>query len=69
VVQNLLLTVPECAVELAISRARAYELVAAGTLPAVRIGRATRVPRAALEAWIVDRLGERQAGVERSESK
>ena len=47
-----LLTVPEAARLLRIGRNLAYELVARGELPAVRLGRVIRVPRASLEQWI-----------------
>ncbi len=48
----LLLTVPEAARLLHLGRNSAYELVARRQLPAVRFGRAIRIPRAALEAWL-----------------
>jgi excisionase family DNA binding protein len=47
-----LLTVSEAAKVLRISRNLAYELVAQGRLPHVRLGRVIRVPRHALERWI-----------------
>ncbi len=47
-----LLTVPEAAKFLRISRNLAYELVARRELPCVRLGRVIRVPRTALDAWI-----------------
>lgn len=47
-----LLTVPEAAKLLRISRNLAYELVARRELPCVRLGRVIRVPRASLDAWI-----------------
>ena len=49
---QLLLTVPETAKLLRISRNLAYELVARGELPAVRLGRVIRIPRGALDDWI-----------------
>ena len=48
----LLLTVPETAKLLRISRNLAYELVARGELPAVRLGRVIRIPRDELTARI-----------------
>jgi len=48
----LLLTVPEAARVLRIGRNLAYDLVARGEIPAVRFGRAIRVPRTALERLI-----------------
>jgi excisionase family DNA binding protein len=47
-----LLTINEVADELALSRSTIYELVASGQLETVRIGRARRVPRAALDAFV-----------------
>ena len=49
---RLLMTIPEAAQVLAIGTTLAYELVGRGVLPHVRLGRAIRVPRGALEAWI-----------------
>ena len=46
------LKVPEVAKELRIARSRAYELVANGTIPAVKIGRSVRVSRKELERWL-----------------
>lgn len=49
------LTVPEMAEELSIPRSRAYELIARGELPAVRIGeRSIRVNRAELERFLLE---------------
>lgn len=49
------LTVPEVAEELNIPRTRAYELIARGELPAVRIGeRSIRVNRQELERFLLE---------------
>jgi excisionase family DNA binding protein len=49
------LTVPEAAEELHIPRTRAYDLVARGELPAVRIGeRSIRVNRHELERFLLE---------------
>jgi excisionase family DNA binding protein len=49
------LTVPEAAQELQIPRTRCYELIAAGELPAVRIGeRSIRVHRRELERFLLE---------------
>jgi excisionase family DNA binding protein len=50
------LKVPEVAELLAVPRSRAYELVANGTIPAVRISERTiRVHRAELEKCLLER--------------
>ena len=47
-------TVPQVAEELQIPRTRAYELIAKGELPAVRVGeRSIRVNRAELERFLL----------------
>ena len=56
---RLTLSVPETAKLLGISRALAYQLVARGELPSLRLGRRIVVPRAALERFI----GEAEPGV------
>jgi len=49
------MTVPEVAEELHIPRSRAYDLVARGNLPAVRIGeRSIRVNRRELERFLLE---------------
>ena len=50
--QREFLKVPEVAKELRIARSRAYEMVANGTIPAVKIGRSVRVSRKELERWL-----------------
>ena len=47
-----LLSATEAARRLGVTKARFYELVRRGMVPAVRIGRQIRVDSAALEAWI-----------------
>ena len=47
-----LLTIPEVAARLSINRARAYELVRRGVLPAVHLGRQVRVDVRALEEFL-----------------
>ena len=39
-----------------VSRARAYELIAAKTIPSIRIGSSIRVPADALRAWVARQL-------------
>lgn len=53
--QRLWATVPEVAEELQIPRTRAYELIAQGALPAVRIGeRSIRINRRELERFLLE---------------
>ncbi|WP_182903540.1 helix-turn-helix domain-containing protein [Microbispora sp. H10830] len=49
---RLLLTVPEAAEALAISRAKLYQLIASGVVGSVRIDGSRRVPVAALTDYI-----------------
>ena len=50
-----LLTIPEAAEVLRMSRERTYELAARGEIPVLRISeRRIRVPEDALERWIAD---------------
>jgi excisionase family DNA binding protein len=46
------LKVPEVAKVLRIARSRAYELVAEGEIPSLRIGRSVRVSRSDLDRWL-----------------
>ena len=55
---KLLLTVPEAAETLAISRSKLYELLAAGVVRSVRIGGSRRVPFEALETYVASLLEE-----------
>ena len=52
--QHEWLKVPEVAEVLRIARSRAYELVADGKIPSVRIGRSVRVSRKELDNWLED---------------
>ena len=53
---RLLLTVEEAARRLGIGKTLAWELVWAGVLPSVRLGRCVRIPLRALEAWITEQM-------------
>lgn len=56
-----LLTVSEAAEYLSCGRTKLFELLRAGDLHVVKIGRATRIPRRELDAWIeakTTRLGD-----------
>lgn len=55
--EALLLTVMEAARLLRVSRNLAYELVAQGRLPHIRLGRRVLVPRHGLEQWIAREAG------------
>jgi excisionase family DNA binding protein len=59
--QPLLLRIPEVARTLGIARSLAYEMARDGRLPAIHIGKAVRVPRRRLEAWI-DERSEAESG-------
>jgi excisionase family DNA binding protein len=50
--EPIVLRVSEAALLLEISRSKAYELVAAGQIPSVRLGGSVRVPLDQLRAWI-----------------
>lgn len=52
---DTLLTVKEVAGRLSIGRTTVYELIARGDLPAIRIGRARRIPASALDRFIAER--------------
>jgi excisionase family DNA binding protein len=56
-VDALLLKVPEVAEQLGISRAKVYELIAAGTLRSVKVGGCRRIRASDLHAF-VDQLSE-----------
>ncbi len=56
----MMLTPGETGQLLRIGRNKTYELIAAGTLPTVRFGRAIRIPRAALEAWVEEQSKPRR---------
>jgi excisionase family DNA binding protein len=51
-VPKLLLTVPEAAKALAISRSKLYELLASGALRSVRIDGSRRIPLNALNDYV-----------------
>ena len=62
----LLISVLEAARLLSIGRNTAYDLIAAGTLPSIKLGRRRLVSVVALEAWIAQQcgaVGDSAAGV------
>jgi excisionase family DNA binding protein len=44
-----------------VSRSKAYELIASGAVPSVKVGGCVRVPVEALKVWIGQQLTERAA--------
>lgn len=58
---RLLLTVPEAAEALAVSRSKLYELLASGAIASVRIDRSRRIPLTALEDYVSGLLAGRTA--------
>jgi excisionase family DNA binding protein len=56
-----MLSVPEAANELGISRSLTYELLSSGALRSVKIGRRRLVPREAIEAYIASLPAARRA--------
>lgn len=58
---RLLYRPAEAADAIGVSRARAYELIASGVLPSIRIGGSIRVPVDARRQWIGAQLEARSA--------
>ena len=58
---RLLLTVPETAEALAISRSKLYELLANGAVASIRIDGSRRIPLTVLEDYVSQLLTERKA--------
>lgn len=59
--ERLMLRPGEVAEALGIGRSKAYELIAAGEIPSIRLGGSVRVPLDALRAWIDRQLVETRA--------
>ena len=57
---RLLLTVPEAAEALAISRSKLYELIATGLVRSVRIDGSRRIPVEALETYVTGLLDQEE---------
>ena len=55
---RLLLRPVEVADQLGIGRSKAYELIAAGVIPSIRIGASVRVPADSLRAWVARQTDE-----------
>ncbi len=60
--EKLLLRVTEAAELASVSRTTAYELIASGQWPVVRVGAAVRVPLAGLRAWVEAQTASAQVG-------
>lgn len=50
--EPILLTVEDVQEQIQLGRTKIYELIRDGVLPVVRIGRAVRIRREALERWL-----------------
>lgn len=59
--QSLTLSVAEAAELLGVSRSLMYELIAAGTVPVLRLSTRVRVPRQAIERIVEDAMTMRPA--------
>lgn len=55
--ERLALRPAEVAQALGIGRSKAYELIASGVIPSIRIGSCIRIPTDALRLWIRDQSG------------
>jgi excisionase family DNA binding protein len=53
--QPLLLTIPQVATKLGLSRAMVYNLINREGLPVIHLGRAVRVSTASLQKWVEER--------------
>ena len=56
----------EIAAMLGVSSGRVYQLIAAGVIPATRIGHALRIPRAAWDAWLLQQRKSAVASARRA---
>ena len=54
----LLMRAEEVARTLGLSRSKIYQMMSDGALPVVRVGRAVRVPKAALRDWVAHHTTE-----------
>ena len=57
-----LLKGPQVASSLGVARSKAYQMMADGTLPIVRMGRSVRVPEQALREWVEQHTQNRGGG-------
>jgi excisionase family DNA binding protein len=56
--EALLMRAEEVARTLGLSRSKIYQMMSGGALPTVRVGRAVRVPKAALRDWVAHHTNE-----------
>jgi excisionase family DNA binding protein len=59
--QPLLLTVEDASKVLGVSRSKMYEMVAAGEVRSIKIGRMRRVPRKILDEYVERKINEATA--------
>jgi excisionase family DNA binding protein len=57
--QRLMLRPGEFGEAIGVSRSKAYELIASGAVPSVKVGGCVRVPVDALRAWIGQQIADR----------
>ena len=60
--EKLLLTVEQAADRLGVARSHLYRWLTTGELPSLKLGRSRRIPVAALERFVSERLEEEAAG-------
>ena len=60
--EKLLLTVDQAADRLGVARSHLYRWLMTGELPSLKLGRSRRIPVAALERFVIERLEEEAAG-------
>jgi len=54
---------------LGLTTGRIYQMIAAGTLPATRVGRSVRIPRAAWDSWLQEQSREATAQMQARREK
>jgi excisionase family DNA binding protein len=59
-VEKILLRPSEVSELVGMGKSKVYELIAAGTIPCIRIGKSVRVPAEALRRWIDGLQGEKE---------
>ena len=64
-----LMRVSETARVLGFTTGRLYALISAGEVPAIRLGRAVRIPRPALDAWLLQRTAEAKRNAREAAAK